>query len=277
MIDVLFISPGNATGIYQNLANDYAAVEPPTWALLLAQSCRSIGHTVSLIDANAEQLDKEEIANRIKNVNPRLICFVVYGQNVNSGTVNMSGAVYLSNYLKEEGKEFTFGMLLAMFQDAQEAKKKTDIKVGIVKAIHRILPMALAPFFPLAAVFGIIFGSTRAFNKILAPILNDPADDYESFLKALINRGMQVAEGEIPVKDRFTRAFVVSDNLIAAIRPEVLQKFATELSKKMAAENPDKVVPHDYIENEFKRFLNEKFDVDPPILTKDQLIENFKS
>ena len=183
----------------------------------------------------------------------------------------------LSNYLKEEGKEFTFGMLLAMFQDAQEAKKKTDIKVGIVKAIHRILPMALAPFFPLAAVFGIIFGSTRAFNKILAPILNDPADDYESFLKALINRGMQVAEGEIPVKDRFTRAFVVSDNLIAAIRPEVLQKFATELSKKMAAENPDKVVPHDYIENEFKRFLNEKFDVDPPILTKDQLIENFKS
>ena len=103
MIDVLFISPGNATGIYQNLANDYAAVEPPTWALLLAQSCRSIGHTVSLIDANAEQLDKEEIANRIKNVNPRLICFVVYGQNVNSGTVNMSGAVYLSNYLKEIG------------------------------------------------------------------------------------------------------------------------------------------------------------------------------
>ena len=103
MIDVLFISPGNAIGIYQELANDYAAIEPPTWALLLAQSCRSIGHTVALIDANAEQLSKEEIAKRIKNINPRLICFVVYGQNVNSGTVNMSGAVYLSNYLKDIG------------------------------------------------------------------------------------------------------------------------------------------------------------------------------
>ena len=101
MIDVLFISPGNATGIYQNLANNYAAIEPPTWALLLAQSCRSIGHTVALIDANAEHLNKEEIANRVKDINPRLICFVVYGQNVNSGTVNMSGAVYLSNYLKK--------------------------------------------------------------------------------------------------------------------------------------------------------------------------------
>jgi hypothetical protein len=33
--------------------------------------------------------------------NPRLVCFVVYGQNVNAGTVSMSGAVYLSEYLKE--------------------------------------------------------------------------------------------------------------------------------------------------------------------------------
>jgi radical SAM superfamily enzyme YgiQ (UPF0313 family) len=102
-MDVLFISPGNANGIYQNLADNYAAIEPPTWALLLAQSCRSIGHTVSLIDANAEQLDKEEIEKRIKELNPRLICFVVYGQNVNAGTVNMGGATYLSKHLKEVG------------------------------------------------------------------------------------------------------------------------------------------------------------------------------
>lgn len=103
MIDVLFISPGNASGIYQSLANNYAAIEPPTWALLLAQSCRSVGYTVGLVDANAENLDKEAVEQRIKELNPRLICFVVYGQNVNSGTVNMSGATYLSNHLKEVG------------------------------------------------------------------------------------------------------------------------------------------------------------------------------
>ena len=103
MIDVLFITPGNATGIYQDLANNYAAIEPPTWALLLAQSCRSVNYTVSLIDINAEQLENDEIVNRIKSLNPRLICFVVYGQNVNSGTVNMSGATYVSNYIKEVG------------------------------------------------------------------------------------------------------------------------------------------------------------------------------
>jgi radical SAM superfamily enzyme YgiQ (UPF0313 family) len=103
MIDILFISPGNANGIYQNLADDYAAIEPPTWALLLAQSCRSVGYTVALIDANAEQLDKEEIEKRVKELNPRLICFVVYGQNVNAGTVNMGGATYLSKHLKQVG------------------------------------------------------------------------------------------------------------------------------------------------------------------------------
>jgi anaerobic magnesium-protoporphyrin IX monomethyl ester cyclase len=103
MIDVLFINPGNPTGIYQNLANDYAAIEPPTWALLLAQSCRSIGYKVSIIDTNAENLDKYSVEQKIRELNPRLICFVVYGQNVNAGTVNMGGAVYLSNHLKQAG------------------------------------------------------------------------------------------------------------------------------------------------------------------------------
>lgn len=101
-MDVLFISPGNATGIYQNLANDYAAIEPPTWALLLAESCRSVGYKVGLIDINAEQLDKDKVIEKITNFNPRLICFVVYGQNVNAGTVNMSGATFMSKYIKEK-------------------------------------------------------------------------------------------------------------------------------------------------------------------------------
>ena len=100
-MDVVFINPGNPTGVYQELSKDYSAIEPPTWALLLAESCRSKGYTVNIIDANVEQLNNEQVYNKVKSINPRLICFVVYGQNVNAGTVSMSGAVYLSNYLKE--------------------------------------------------------------------------------------------------------------------------------------------------------------------------------
>ena len=42
-----------------------------------------------------------KIANRIKKLAPRLTCFVVYGQNPNSGTTNMAGAVDVANQIKK--------------------------------------------------------------------------------------------------------------------------------------------------------------------------------
>jgi hypothetical protein len=80
---------------------------------------------------------------------------------------------------------------------------------------------------------------------------------------------MKLAEGEITVKDRFTRAFVVSDKLVEAIKPEVLQKFSIELSKKMAQMDPDMEVPEHYIENELKTYINDNFEVDPRIPLKE--------
>ena len=102
-MDVLFVSPGNATTTYQDLAQNLSAIEPPTWSLLLAQSCRAAGHEVGILDINAEQLTPEAATQRIKRLNPRLLCFVVYGQNVNAGTTSMSGATDLSTYLKTNG------------------------------------------------------------------------------------------------------------------------------------------------------------------------------
>lgn len=102
MIDVLFITPNNSKGIYQKLSNKYSSIEPPTWSLLLAESCRSLGFQVAILDTNAEQLTDEEAYKKILEYKPKLLCFVVYGQNVNAGTTNMSGAVRLSNYLKNK-------------------------------------------------------------------------------------------------------------------------------------------------------------------------------
>ena len=102
MLDVLFVSPGNSKASYQILANKFSAIETPTWALLLAESCRSIGYKVSLLDANAENLNLEECYERINSAKPKIVCFVVYGQNVNAGTTSMSGAIMLSEYLKNK-------------------------------------------------------------------------------------------------------------------------------------------------------------------------------
>ena len=110
MIDVLFITPNNSKGIYQKLSTNFSAIETPTWSLLLAESCRSIGFKVAILDTVAEQLTDEQTYQKILDYKPRLLCFVVYGQNVNAGTTNMSGAVRLSSFF-EKKKSYYFNFI----------------------------------------------------------------------------------------------------------------------------------------------------------------------
>ncbi len=100
-MDICFLIASSAKKSYQKLSETYAAIEPPTWALLLAQSCRSKGFKVSIIDANVQNLSNEKVLEKISNLNPRILCLVVYGQNVNAGTANMRGATDITNFLKE--------------------------------------------------------------------------------------------------------------------------------------------------------------------------------
>ena len=79
-MDVVFVTPGNSKAIYQELSNKYSAIEPPTWSLLLAESCRSKGFKVSILDCNAEGLSIQQSYERLIELSPKLICFVVYGQ-----------------------------------------------------------------------------------------------------------------------------------------------------------------------------------------------------
>ena len=101
-IDCCFLVTGNSKKTYQSLSKTYSAIEPPTWALLLAQSTRSAGFNVTIIDANAENLSEFQIYKRLIDQSPKLICFVVYGQNVNAGTTNMTGVIDVSSYLKDK-------------------------------------------------------------------------------------------------------------------------------------------------------------------------------
>ena len=100
--DCVFLVVSSSKKTYQNLSETYSAIEPPTWALLLAQSTRAAGFNVKILDANAERLNRRGNLCKIKKeINPRLICLVTYGQNVNTGTTIMSGATHISNFLKE--------------------------------------------------------------------------------------------------------------------------------------------------------------------------------
>ena len=101
-LDILFVHPNASEKIYQGLSKKHSAIEPPIWAAMLANHCRVNNFGVQILDCEVEMLSWEESAKTINDINSRVVCFVVYGQNPNSGTTQMSGAVELVNLLKED-------------------------------------------------------------------------------------------------------------------------------------------------------------------------------
>ena len=101
MIDVLFVIPNSSKKAYQSLADHYSTIEPPTWALLLANSVIKNKFSCQILDCGALRIDENQAVKEIENIKPRLCCFVLYGQNPNSGTTSMIGAESLANAIKE--------------------------------------------------------------------------------------------------------------------------------------------------------------------------------
>ncbi|MDF2373695.1 MAG: radical SAM protein [Rhizobiaceae bacterium] len=102
-MDALFVTPDSSAKAYQELAKVFSAIEPPTWSLLLAESCRSKGFDVGILDCDAERLTLKQSVQRIADAKPRLIVMVLYGQNPNSGTTSMIGAIALGKAIKDAG------------------------------------------------------------------------------------------------------------------------------------------------------------------------------
>jgi radical SAM superfamily enzyme YgiQ (UPF0313 family) len=99
-LDVLFVNSDSSAIAYQGLSDNFSAIEPPTWSLLLAEALRSTGSEVAILDCVAEGFSHEQAVMEIVNLKPRLVVFVVYGQNPNSGTTNMIGNVECCDLLK---------------------------------------------------------------------------------------------------------------------------------------------------------------------------------
>ena len=91
-LDLLLVNPGGHRRIYQNLGQDLVAKEPPIWAGLLASHARLCGHSVQILDANAFDLDPQQVAAMVAELQPRLTVVVVYGHNPNASTFVMPGA-----------------------------------------------------------------------------------------------------------------------------------------------------------------------------------------
>lgn len=100
-LDLLVISPSAAEKLYQGLASKFSAIEPNIWAGLLANSARSKGFSVKMLDIGAERLSQIEAAIEVKYINPRITLIVAAGQNPNSSSADMQGVVDLADELKK--------------------------------------------------------------------------------------------------------------------------------------------------------------------------------
>src|SRR4026208_650553 len=92
VVDLVLVNPGARTAIYQSLGRRLTAVENPIWAGLIATFVRRRGHSVEVVDAEADELAHSPIAERVEAIRPRLVAIVVYGHQPSASTQNMTGA-----------------------------------------------------------------------------------------------------------------------------------------------------------------------------------------
>jgi anaerobic magnesium-protoporphyrin IX monomethyl ester cyclase len=129
-IDILFVHPNASAKIYQGLASKHSAIEPPIWAGMLANSVRAIGYNSLILDAEAERINFKETVKKIIEINPRIVCFVVYGQQPSASSQNMEGATDTAKHLKEEKPDsfilFVGGHVSALPRETLENEKSID-------------------------------------------------------------------------------------------------------------------------------------------------------
>lgn len=102
IIDVVLVNPGSRLAVYQELGNEFSAIEPPSLAGLFANYLRWKGVTVAIVDAPAHNLSPESAAKFIaENYQPTLIVMVVYGFQPSASTQNMPAAGETCRALKQ--------------------------------------------------------------------------------------------------------------------------------------------------------------------------------
>lgn len=101
-LDVLLITPPSRLEVYQKLAGEYAAIEPPVWSSLIAKYLIKKNYNVKILDAEADFLSHEQTADRIINENPLLAVFMIYGQQPSASTQCMPGGRKTCNLLNQK-------------------------------------------------------------------------------------------------------------------------------------------------------------------------------
>lgn len=168
-------------------------------------------------------------------------------------------------FCSAQGK-ITFGQLKALVESATSKRLFKNIGEGGFKATLRLIPW----FLPQLSLAGFIASSARALNKILRPTITETTN-YRTWWGKAVMKSFDLAEGELNLSDPFSRIFFISDGLMTMLDDRYKLKFAKYVADIASLEPDDKEVPEFFVENELRRWLNEKFLLDPPLAPKTKI------
>jgi len=157
----------------------------------------------------------------------------------------------------------TFGQLRSIVESAMGKRIGLHIGEGGYKATLRLLPW----FLPQLAVAGFMGATLRAIDKIIKPMLTETTK-YKTWWGKTILKLFNVVEGDLNPQDPFSKIFFISDGLMNMLDEENKVKFARYIAE-IASEKPDdEPVPEFFVENELRKWVNQRFLLDPPLQPK---------
>jgi anaerobic magnesium-protoporphyrin IX monomethyl ester cyclase len=145
-LDLVLINPASRARVYQSLGTSLAAVENPVWAGLMASFVRGKGLSVELIDAEADEMSPEHVADMVANLNPTLAVVVVYGHQPSASTQVMTGASAVCTALKQRDRDLKVlmvgGHVAALPQQTLEEEDTDFVAAG--EGLHTMVELVAA-------------------------------------------------------------------------------------------------------------------------------------
>ncbi len=175
-LDLLLINPGERGQIYQSLGNSLTAIEPPLWCRLIGGHIRDQGYSIRILDAEAEELSADQVADIVAQTQPLLIAMVVFGHQPSASTQQMVGAGLTCRAIKArwpESKIIILGGHVSALPERTLREEAVDFACnseGPV-TVRQLLEQLKSESFTPHAVEGLVFHDGDQVVNVPAPAL----------------------------------------------------------------------------------------------------------
>jgi len=159
--------------------------------------------------------------------------------------------------------EITFGQLKSLVESTTKKRLFQHVGEGGIKATIRMMPW----FLPQLIIAGAIGSAARAINKIIRPTLEETTS-YKTWWGRAVMKSFDIVEGELGLKDPLSKIFFISDGLMTMMDDKYKFKFAKYIAELASDQPDDEVVPEYFVENELRKWVNDKFLLNPPLPPK---------